>query len=130
MCSFVKHYLNRRTWHLNATDYLQEIGVVNLRLKTRLAQEYIQRKLKKVFLTFTKKIKTYLQKIDNQQLRTIRVSLNSQILQRFDIFLLSFFYIRSTLTMIRKAMPHDTSLLTLILNCIRGRKIMVKVNMT
>ena len=130
MCSFVKHYLNRRTWHLNATDYLQEIGVVNLRLKTRLAQEYIQRKLKKVFLTFTKKIKTYLQKIDNQQLRTIRVSLNSQILQRFDIFLLSFFYIRSTLTMIRKAMPHDTSLLPLILNCIRGRKIMVKVNMT
>ena len=40
--------------------------MVNLRLKTRLAQEYIQRKLKKVFLTFTKNIKTYLQKIDNQ----------------------------------------------------------------
>ena len=56
---------NRTTWHLNATDYLQEIGVVNLRLKTRLAQEYIQRRLKKVFLTFTKNIKTYLQKIDN-----------------------------------------------------------------
>ena len=25
---------NRTTWHLNATDYLQEIGVADLRLKT------------------------------------------------------------------------------------------------